>query len=95
MNKQEVLNLANLARIRLTDAEAEKLSGEFQSILGYVGEVKEISKTDSRQPTADHFPVKNVMRKDGEGHESGIHTEKLLKEAPMSANGYLKVKKIL
>lgn len=95
MDKTEVLKLANLARIKLTDAEAEKLSGEFDSILGYVGEIKEISQTDNRQPTTDNFPVRNVMREDSEGHKSGIHTEKLLDEAPSREGAYVKVKKIL
>jgi aspartyl-tRNA(Asn)/glutamyl-tRNA(Gln) amidotransferase subunit C len=95
MNRDEVLKLANLVRIKLTDAEAEKLSGEFDSILGYVGEIKEISsqKGDSTSPEA--FPVRNIMRSDSEGHEGGIYSEKLLDEAPENEKSYVKVKKIL
>jgi aspartyl-tRNA(Asn)/glutamyl-tRNA(Gln) amidotransferase subunit C len=94
MDKTQVVKLAELARIRLKDEEAEKLSGEFESILRYVGEVKEISGKETA-PLKESFPVRNVMRADGEGHEPGIHTEMLLDEAPQREASYVKVKKIL
>ncbi len=95
MDKEKVLNLAKLSRIKLSDAEAESLSHEFESILTYVGEVKEVSMTDDTRPTTDDFPIRNVMREDGDGHESGIYTEKILNEAPARSGDYVKVKKIL
>ena len=95
MDKDKVLALAKLARIKVSESEAEKLSHEFESILGYVGEVKEISMTNNSQPTTDNFTVRNVMREDGEGHASGLYTEKLLAEAPARDGDYIKVKKIL
>ena len=95
MDKTEVLKLANLARIKLTDTEAEKLSGEFDSILGYVGEIKEISSQKDISATPEDFSVRNIMREDNEGHERGVFAEKLIAEAPESEKGYVKVKKIL
>jgi aspartyl-tRNA(Asn)/glutamyl-tRNA(Gln) amidotransferase subunit C len=94
MDREKVLNLAKLARIKLSDSEAENLSKDLELILGYVAEVKEIS-TDNRQLTTDNFPNKNVMREDGEPHESGVYTERLLKEAPARSGNYIMVKKIL
>ncbi len=94
MDKTQVLKLAELSRIRLTDAEAEKLSGEFAAILGYVGEVQSVSPA-APEPKPEHFPIRNVLREDSEGQAPGLHTEKLLHEAPASANGFVKVKKIL
>jgi aspartyl-tRNA(Asn)/glutamyl-tRNA(Gln) amidotransferase subunit C len=94
MNKDEVLKLGKLARIDMTDAEAEKLSAEFESILGYVAEVKNVSGSHS-ELSKDDMPLRNVMREDGEPHESGIYTEKIIGEMPAAEGGYLKVKKIL
>ena len=94
MDKEKVLNLAKLARIKLSDTEAESLSHEFESILAYVGEVKEI-QAGSLHLTANSFPIRNVMREDNAGHESGLYTDKILSEAPESAGDYIKVKKIL
>jgi aspartyl-tRNA(Asn)/glutamyl-tRNA(Gln) amidotransferase subunit C len=95
MDKTEVLKLASLARIKITETEAEKLSGEFGSILGYVGEIKEVSSKNDRSADKEAFPVRNVVRDDTAGHAGGIYSEKLLAEAPQSDKGYVKVKKIL
>jgi hypothetical protein len=35
------------------------------------------------------------MREDGEPHESGIYTQKILEQAPAREKDYIKVKKIL
>ena len=94
MDKDKVLSLAKLARIAISDAEAESLSHEFDAILKYVGEVKEVS-AGNLQFTAQSFPLRNVMREDGRGHDPGIYTEKLLAAAPVREGNYIKVKKIL
>jgi aspartyl-tRNA(Asn)/glutamyl-tRNA(Gln) amidotransferase subunit C len=94
MNKEEVQKLAKLARIDIPDSEAETLSREFESILKYVGEIKEAKLPVSDMKKED-FVLRNVMREDNNPHESGVHTEALMAEVPESAQGYVKVKKIL
>jgi len=99
MNREEVLKLAKLARIDLENGEAESLSGEFDAILGYVGEVKEVSSSP-RKDLGESLglssgTVLNVMREDINPHQSGLYTEKILKQAPAREGNYLKVKKIL
>lgn len=94
MNKDKVLDLAKLSRIKLDPSEAESLSNEFDAILNYVGEVKSIS-AQSSELSSDSFHIKNVMREDGEGHESGLWTEKILSQAPGRKDNFVKVKKIL
>jgi aspartyl/glutamyl-tRNA(Asn/Gln) amidotransferase C subunit len=95
MDKDKVLSLAKLARISLQDSEAESLSHEFESILKYVGEVKEVAMTEAGKPKPDSYPLRNVLREDDEGHASGAFTEALLSEAPDREGNYVKVKKIL
>lgn len=94
MNKDKVLGLAKLARIEVSDAEAENLSREFDSILGYVGEVKSATKGEQVSDN-NSLLVKNVLREDADPHESGIYTEKILSQAPEREGDYVKVKKIL
>lgn len=94
MDKEKVLNLANLARIDIDDKEAESLSHEFDAILGYVGEVKVSSANMGPLVEAD-LPLKNVFRDDSDVHDSGIYTEKILSQAPSREGGYVKVKNIL
>ncbi|MDB5266607.1 MAG: glutamyl-tRNA(Gln) and/or aspartyl-tRNA(Asn) amidotransferase subunit [Parcubacteria group bacterium] len=93
MNREEVLKLSTLVRIEISDSEAENLAKEFDSILGYVGEVKKAhakAGSDKEKPA-----LRNVMREDTNPHESGIYTEAILKEAPAREGDYIKVKKIL
>ncbi len=93
MNKEDVLALATLSRIKITDLEAANLSSEFDAILGYVGEVKNIKNTTD--DTLNQSSLRSVMRKDEEPHESGIYTEKILSGVPYREGDYVKVKKIL
>ena len=88
-----MLELAKLSRISISDEEAESLSHEFESILNYVSEVKEVS--NSPRKDLGEFETRNVMREDNAGHESGIYTEKILNEAPARQDNFIKVKKIL
>ncbi len=96
MDKDKVLSLAKLARIDISDAEAEKLSGEFEAILNYVSEIKSMPlPLDEHTNILEYVGVSNVMREDANPHEGGLYTDKLLAQAPSSDKGYIKVKKIL
>ena len=88
-----MLNLAKLARIEIGDKEAGSLSGEFKIILDYVSEVKKVNTLGNLN--REESSLRNVMREDGEPHESGFYTKQILEQAPAMEGGYLKVKKIL
>lgn len=91
ITKEDIKNLADLARIEVGDAEMEKMAKEVDSILGYVGQIK-----DSTGNTERDIPVlRNVMREDEVTVGEGEYTEKLLNNAPSREGQYLKVKKIL
>ncbi len=97
MDKEGILRLAQLARIEIKEHDAEKLSGEFENILNYVGEVKAAAAKSKRseKKNAKDFIPKNVLRPDEEAHEGGIYTEAVLEQAPVREKNYIKVKKIL
>jgi len=88
--------MAILARIKLADEEAESLTGEFNTILNYVGEVNNVSSNslEKMQKKDTHISA-NKMREDNNPHESGLYTKKILEEAPLKEGNYIKVKKIL
>ena len=92
ITRQDIEKLASLARIQITDEEKDQFGHEIDSILTYVAQIQEAAVSLDLKPDAG--VVKNVMREDTP-HESGIHTEKILKEAPAREGDYLKVKKIL
>ena len=95
MNKDEVLRLATLARISVSNDEAEQLSKEFDAILGYVGEVKDISNRDDISSVNEKPAIYNIMREDDNPHTGGIFREAILNNAPSGGDDYIKVKKIL
>ena len=91
ITKEEIQNLANLSRIKISAKEAEDLVSEIDSILGYVDQIKKISGESGEEASL----VKNVMREDVVTHQAGEFTEDLLSLAPSREGDYLKVKKIL
>ena len=98
MKLEDVKKLADMARIDMSDSEMEGIAKDFDSILAYVGQVQEVSKSEGTQSSAltqeDYF-LNNVMRDDFVTNKEGEYTEKILSNAPDTENGFLKVKKIL
>lgn len=90
---EEVKKLAALARIRVSDAELEAFTKEFDAILAYVGQLEKLDL--SSQSRAEIPALRNVMREDGEPHGSGIYTEKLVEQFPAREGDALSVKKII
>lgn len=97
MDKDKVIALSKLARVEITDAEAESLSHEFEEILTYVEEVKKTALSTAH--TTPATMLKNIMREDdsqtGGAHESGLYTEAILNQAPRREGQFVAVKKIL
>lgn len=93
MKKSDVQHLATLARLDLTDEELEKYAKELTDILGYVDQLKDVETDESGR--IESAGVRNVFREDGEPHETGIYTDDLLKSAPNTQDGFVKVKPIL
>lgn len=92
VTKEIIENVANLARLNLTEQEKEKLTIEMASILSYVDKLNELD-TSGIQPTQHVLPIKNVFREDK--IEPSFSLEKILANAPSSENGCFKVPKVI
>lgn len=92
ITKADIEKLAKLSRLKLTEEEKEKYLKDMENILAYVGQIN-AAKIKETKPEAGE--PRNIMREDDHPHESGIFTDGLLKLAPDSAHGRVKVKKIL
>lgn len=92
IEKKDIEKLASLSRIKVTSEEVETFRGEIDSILEYVAQVQKVSL---KKGDLDVAVVRNVMREDSNPHESGMHTEVLLGEAPAREGNFVKVKNIL
>ncbi len=92
ISKEDIKKLAVLARITVSDKEAESFAGEAEGILGYVFDVGEVSAQGGGDA---HTALTNVMREDGEPHASGAFTTSILAAAPKEKNGYIEVRKVI
>ena len=63
ISRDEVLHVARLARLALTDEEVERLTGELDAILEAVGIVAELDLADV-PPTSHPLDVVNVWDED-------------------------------
>jgi aspartyl-tRNA(Asn)/glutamyl-tRNA(Gln) amidotransferase subunit C len=90
---EEVLKLAKLARLRLTDDEVEKYTNELGEILTYV-ELLSAVDTDGLLPTNQVTGLQNIYRTD-EVQEYSAKPEELLKSTPSSKDGYIQVKRMI
>lgn len=63
ITRAEVLHVAKLARLELTDEEVERLTQELGAILGAVGKVAELDLGDV-PPTSHPLELVNAWRED-------------------------------
>ncbi|QXE02407.1 aspartyl/glutamyl-tRNA(Asn/Gln) amidotransferase subunit C [Terribacillus aidingensis] len=92
ITKEQVLHVAHLARLAITDEEAEKMTKELDAIIGYAELLNELD-TDNVEPTTHVLDLKNVMREDEP--RKWIDREDALKNAPDEKNGQFRVPSIL
>jgi aspartyl-tRNA(Asn)/glutamyl-tRNA(Gln) amidotransferase subunit C len=93
LSREDVLKLARLSRLKLTDREVEQFSNELSEILNYVEKLSSVD-VSNLEPTYQVTGLKNVMRKD-EVKDYGYKPEDLLSNAPAKIGTQFKVKKVL
>lgn len=93
ITRDDVLKLARLSRLHLSSQEVEQFQKEIESILGYVEQLQKVD-LDDLPATNQITGLENVMRVD-EVKEYGTSPEELLKNAPDTQNGHIKVRRVL
>ena len=63
IDREQVLHVARLARLELTDDEVSKISGELSNILGHIEKISELD-LDGVPPTSHAVEVANALRPD-------------------------------
>lgn len=89
---EQVAHLANLARIALSSAEIERLTGELATIVDSVAKVSEVAGADVAA-TSHPIPLVNVFRADVPGPT--LTAEQALAGAPEHDGARFKVSAIL
>jgi aspartyl-tRNA(Asn)/glutamyl-tRNA(Gln) amidotransferase subunit C len=93
LSKKEVQKIANLARIEITDKEAEKYSKELSDILGFVEKLNEVD-TEGIEPIAHITGAKNMIREDKVIQCSDGTKEAIINNFPEKKDRFDKVKAV-
>ncbi len=88
----DVAYVASLARLNLTESEAEVFQKQLNDVLRYVEKLRQVDVTDV-EPTAHLLPLFNVFREDAS--REWFTTEQALSNAPRKANGLFIVPKVV
>ena len=84
ITREEVLHVAKLARLELTDDEVERLTGQLGAILEAVSKVAELDLSDV-PPTSHPLELVNSWREDEPRDSLGL--DEVFANAPQAAGG--------
>lgn len=93
LTRDDVLKLARLARISLSDDEVDEFSAELSTILQYIEQLGSVDVADLL-PTNQVTGLTNVMRSDTVV-DYGYEPKALLKNVPNVQDNMLKVKRMV
>ena len=88
IDRDQVLHVARLARLRLTDEELERMPGELSKILEHVEKMDELD-LEGVEPTTHVVALSNVLRADGP--DPSLPREQALENAPDPSGGAFRV----
>jgi aspartyl-tRNA(Asn)/glutamyl-tRNA(Gln) amidotransferase subunit C len=88
IDRDQVLHVARLARLRLSDEEVGRMTSELSTILDHIEKIEELD-LDDVEPTSHVVEVENVLRED-EPRPSWPR-ERILEGAPDVAEGGFRV----
>jgi aspartyl-tRNA(Asn)/glutamyl-tRNA(Gln) amidotransferase subunit C len=63
IDRAQVLHVAKLARLKLTEEEVERMAGELSTILEAIEQISELD-LEGVQPTSHVIDLENVLRPD-------------------------------
>jgi aspartyl-tRNA(Asn)/glutamyl-tRNA(Gln) amidotransferase subunit C len=88
LDREQVLHVAKLARLRLSDDEVDRMAGELSQILEHVETMNELD-LEGVEPTSHVVDLTNVLRDDVP--RDGLDKETALAQAPDAADGGFRV----
>ena len=92
ITKEEVLYVADLARLDLDEASIDKFAGQIATILDYVDKLNEVD-TQGVRPTSHAISLTNAFRADEQIEH--LERDEALANAPQKEEGNFVVPKII
>lgn len=93
LTKEDVVHIAELARLDLRAEEIEHYQDDLTRIFDYIGQLQEVN-TDKVEPTAQVTGLTNRFREDVPQETDSSVRERLLQAAPERDGDYIKVKAV-
>jgi aspartyl-tRNA(Asn)/glutamyl-tRNA(Gln) amidotransferase subunit C len=94
LTKDEVLHVAKLAKIDLTNEEIDKFTPQLSNVINFVSELSEVD-TKNIEPTSQTTGLENIKREDEPKPDFSFTQDQTLSGTDKIHNGYFKVKAIL
>jgi aspartyl-tRNA(Asn)/glutamyl-tRNA(Gln) amidotransferase subunit C len=89
LSRDQVLHVARLARLELSDEEIGRFSDELSKVLDWVETIEELGDLEDVPPTSHVIEVENVLREDEP--RPSLPVEQVLASAPDPALGGFRV----
>jgi aspartyl-tRNA(Asn)/glutamyl-tRNA(Gln) amidotransferase subunit C len=89
LSRDQVLHVARLARLELTDEEIERFGDELSKVLDYIETIEQLGDLEDIKPTSHVVEVENVLRADEP--RPSLPVETALASAPDAALGGFRV----
>ena len=93
LTREDILKLAQLARLGLNEEEVTEYAKELTAILEYVEQLSSVD-VQELEPTSQVTGLTNVTRAD-EVIDYGYAPSDLLKNVPLTQDGQIKVKRMI
>ncbi|MGI9032125.1 MAG: Asp-tRNA(Asn)/Glu-tRNA(Gln) amidotransferase subunit GatC [Acidimicrobiales bacterium] len=92
ISREDVVHVAGLARLALTDEELDRFTDQLGAVLEHAADVASVD-TEGVAPTAHPLPLVNVLRDDTV--VPGLARDEVLAQAPAVEDGRFRVPRIL
>jgi aspartyl-tRNA(Asn)/glutamyl-tRNA(Gln) amidotransferase subunit C len=92
ITKEEILHVAQLARLELDDAAIEKYALQIDEVLAYVDKLRRVD-TEGIRPTSHALDLTNAFREDDPREH--LTTDEALANAPEREDGSFIVPKVV
>jgi aspartyl-tRNA(Asn)/glutamyl-tRNA(Gln) amidotransferase subunit C len=89
LDRDQVLHVARLARLELSDGEVERFLGELSNVLTHIETINQLDDLDDAEPTSHVVAVENALRADEP--QPSLPQDVALAAAPDAAQGGFRV----
>jgi aspartyl-tRNA(Asn)/glutamyl-tRNA(Gln) amidotransferase subunit C len=92
LSREEVLHIAQLARVGVTEEEVDRMRAQLSNILENFTVLQQVD-TEGVPPTAQSIPLENVFQEDCV--QPSLAPEQVLANAPRREEGFFRVRAVL